>query len=158
LPPSQTITAANSASANGAPTLNWKASILFVTSAGWLVISPAKGTDNGVITVSVPKTNYPAGQYNAVIQIRDPNASDSPQEVPVTLTLASAPSLSISPASLTFTCGTGSNPAAQTIAVTGSGNPTNPVKSGEVRYMVSGSMTAVIRPSRSLPSPTLPTL
>jgi hypothetical protein len=65
----------------GGGILNWSVS----GDAGWLTCTPAAGTGPGAVTAAVDPTGLTAGTYNATITIEDPNASNSPQTVPVVL-------------------------------------------------------------------------
>jgi hypothetical protein len=66
---------------NGAGALNWNLS----TSASWLSASPGSGTGSAEITVSVNPSGLVSGTYSGTITVTDPNASNSPQIVSVTL-------------------------------------------------------------------------
>jgi hypothetical protein len=78
-PASQTLAISN----GGDGTLNWT----LTDDAAWLSCSPTSGTNSASVTVSVDKTGLGAGTYNGTITITDPNASNSPVTVPVTLTV-----------------------------------------------------------------------
>jgi len=67
--------------------------------AGWLSVSPASGTSTGdtdIVNHSVASNiqGWPAGTYNATLTIAATGASNTPQTVPVTLTIAAAPAVS----------------------------------------------------------------
>ena len=85
-PPSQTVTITNSGPLGS--TLNWSAT----SSAAWLSLSPTSGSlasgASQPMTVSVDISGLGAGTYNATITVSDPNATNSPQTVSVTLTVA----------------------------------------------------------------------
>lgn len=70
---------------SGGGTLNWQAG----DNAAWLTCSPASGTNNGIITVSIDPSGLAAGTYTGAISITGANASNSPQTVSVTLTIKS---------------------------------------------------------------------
>ncbi|MCX6584576.1 MAG: lamin tail domain-containing protein [Candidatus Aminicenantes bacterium] len=76
----QTFSISNS----GCGTLNWTVS----DNADWLTCSPGSGSGSGVITVSVDPAGLTVGVYNTAITVSSSNASNSPQSVPVTLTLS----------------------------------------------------------------------
>jgi hypothetical protein len=61
--------------------LNWTAA----ANQNWLHVSPANGTGNSVMSVSVDASGLSQGTYNGVITITDPNAANSPQTVSVIL-------------------------------------------------------------------------
>ncbi len=105
-PDAQTFGVSNT----GSGTLSWAAS----DSAGWLVLSPMSGTNNGSVTANVNLTWLAAGTYNTAIS--------------VTLTLTAATSsgtIGALPSNLAFS-GTvgGTNPATQTFALTNTGGGT----------------------------------
>ena len=86
-PASQTFTITNTGDANS--TLDWTAT----DDAAWLTISPTSGSlgkdNSATVTVSVDITGLSTGTYNATITISDPNATNSPQTVSVTLNISS---------------------------------------------------------------------
>ncbi|NLE57245.1 MAG: BACON domain-containing protein [Planctomycetes bacterium] len=58
----------------------------------WLSVTPTSGTSTGeadTITVNYATSSLSAGTYNATITISDPNASNNPQTIAVTLTVSS---------------------------------------------------------------------
>jgi len=85
-PPSQTVTVSNTGPAGS--TLNWSA----MDNATWLSESPTSGSlasgNSQPMTVSVDITGLVAGTYNATITVSDPNATNNPQTVSVTLVVA----------------------------------------------------------------------
>ena len=115
-PNNQTITVTNA----GSGTLAWTAG----TTQSWLSVL----TSGSAITATVNTSSVTAGNYSGAIVVSDSNASNSPQVVPVSLTVTTAPvppTISVSPTSLSFSATEGSpNPAAQTITVSNSGGGT----------------------------------
>lgn len=99
----------------GAGTLNWTAS----WSASWLFLSPPFGSATGIPTnvqVSVNTSGLTAGVYLDTVVISAPGATNSPQEVIVSLTLTNPPpTIGLNPTQFYFS------------AVAGSGNPDNQV-------------------------------
>ena len=90
----------------------------------WLSVTPTSGATPGSVSVSVNPSGLAVGTYGGTLTITATGATGSPRVVPVSLTVTSAtvPTLSTSPASMTFTYETGGNaPAAQSIAVSSSG-------------------------------------
>jgi hypothetical protein len=83
---SQEILVTNS----GNGTLNWSVT----DDKNWLSGTPASGTGPGTVTVSVDSTGLSIGTYIGIITISDPNASNSPQTVTVTLEVYSSGSTS----------------------------------------------------------------
>jgi len=95
----------------------------------WLSCSPVTGTSAGemdAITVSYSTSLLASGTYSATITISDPAASNSPQTIPVSLTVTAAPKASISksPSSLSASIVAGTNAPAQTFNVWNSGEGT----------------------------------
>jgi len=121
-PPSQTIKIKN----NGEGTLNYQ-----VTSdAFWLTVSPESGTSAGAEkshSVSINIIGLSVGNYNGKLTISDPKASNSPQEVSISLNITKElpPEIWINTNSLTFqaTVG-GANPPSSTIYIKNSGEGT----------------------------------
>ncbi len=109
-------------SGDSGTTLNWSLS----ESASWFGVAPTSGTSTGehdTVTVALVNTSsLAAGAYTSDITISDPNASNSPQTVSVSLTVNTKPCLERSPSSLTFTATAGgSNPSSQNINISNSG-------------------------------------
>ena len=120
-PASQTLSVTNT----GGGILTWSAS----ATAAWLTLSPSSGTtttETDVITVSVDTTGLFASTYSATITLTAVGATNSPQQVAVTLTVIEPPpTISHSPESLTFTgVEGGANPAAQALTMTNAGEGT----------------------------------
>lgn len=85
-PPAQTLRIRNS----GEGTLTYD----LVSDAPWLTVSPAGGTSEGgekTHTVSVDSKGFSQGNYDANITVSAPDASNSPQVVPVSLRVGTAP-------------------------------------------------------------------
>src|SRR5450631_872133 len=111
----------------------------------WLSASGG-GNTPGNISASVNPANLTAGTYNGTVTVTASGASNSPQTVPVVLTVTSTSgaTLQISPSFLdfNFTIG-GSNPNAQSITVNSSGTALNftAASSGGSWLSASGSGT-----------------
>ena len=102
---------------------------------GWLSCSPLSGTSTGeqdAIAVSYATSSLSSGTYSATITISDPAASNTPQTIPVSLTVTAAPKASISksPSSLSASIVAGTNAPAQTFSVWNSG-------AGTLNYSIS---------------------
>jgi hypothetical protein len=98
------------------------------TSATWLSGTPASGTSPGNVSVSVNPQSLSAGTYTGTVTVTSAGASNSPKTVAVTLTVTAAtlPTLSASPANLTYAYQIGgSAPAAQAVSLTSSGSAAN---------------------------------
>jgi hypothetical protein len=78
-PPTQTLNISNSGSGD----LNWDLS----KTQSWLDLSPTSGTNTGSSTLSVNVAGMSAGTYNDTVTITASGASNTPQTVPVTLTI-----------------------------------------------------------------------
>jgi len=73
----------------GGGTLNWDVS----DDAGWLSLDPLSGTSTGEVddvTLSVDISGMGGGSYSATITIEAPGATNTPQTVPVSLTIAAS--------------------------------------------------------------------
>ncbi len=95
------------------------------TSATWLSATPASGSTPGSVSVSVNPTGLAAGSYSGSVTLTSSGASNSPKMVPVTLTVTSTslPTLTASPASLSFTYQSGgATPAAKIANLSSSGS------------------------------------
>lgn len=84
-PAAQTVTVTNT----GGGTLNWTAT----SRAAWLNVSPTAGTNSGTLTLSVDSSHLSAGSYSGSITVAATGASNTPQTVAVTLTIAGPPTL-----------------------------------------------------------------
>src|SRR5262249_56707394 len=81
-PANQTINITNT----GGGTLNFTAS----DDAPWLTVSPSSGTAPSTLTASVDITGLAAGTFNGTITISADGATNTPVNVPVTLTVNGA--------------------------------------------------------------------
>jgi len=121
-PPDQTLIIKNS----GSGTLNYQ----ITSNANWLSVTPDSGSSAGAekshkIGAAISGLNE--GTYNAKLTIADTNATNSPQEIEVTLTLSKTPppQIWVSNQSLSFQAYEGgSNPSAQTLSIMNSGGGT----------------------------------
>ncbi|MBH0199428.1 MAG: hypothetical protein HP497_08425 [Nitrospira sp.] len=109
-------------------TLSWTTS----ESAAWLTLSTGSGTtttETDSISATVNPTGLAAGTYTAAVTISASGAANTPQVIPVSLTLSSAPTsspvISLNVPSLSFT-GTygGPNPSAQSFTISNTGTGT----------------------------------
>jgi len=93
--------------------------------ANWLTVTPASGNTTSSVAVRVNGSSLSAGQYTGELVIQSQSAGNTVR-VPVTLTVSSARTLTLTPNQLTFTAGAnGQAPAAQEIAVTSTGGVIN---------------------------------
>ncbi len=119
-PASQTLAIASSGSA-----LGYTVAPATTTGGGWLLVNPPSGLTPGGVEVSVNVAGLLPATYNGSITVTAAGASNSPVNVPVTLTVSASPKLLVSPAPLTFFFQTGGAlPGAQAIAVASSGTAT----------------------------------
>jgi hypothetical protein len=116
----QTLTITNT----GGGTFNWTV----IDDSNWVVKNVGSGTGNGTVAVSVNPTGLAAGTHTSMITVSAPGATNTPQVVPVTLTLTAPPAqptIGLSPTSLAFSGTTGgSTPSSKTITVTNAGTGT----------------------------------
>ncbi len=70
---------------DGGQTLNWTAT----NSQPWLTLTPGAGSDSGDVTLSVDITGLAYATYYDTIVVDAPGATNSPQLVPVTLSVGS---------------------------------------------------------------------
>ena len=83
-PAAQTVTISNS----GTGTLDWSVS----TTAGWLSLSPVSGTAPASFSVTAIIPGLAAGTYSTTITVAGSGATNTPQTIPVDLTIAAATS------------------------------------------------------------------
>jgi fibronectin type 3 domain-containing protein len=58
--------------------------------AAWLALSPASGSNSGTVTSSVNLTGLAAGTYSAIITVTASGSTNSPRQIPVSLTLGAS--------------------------------------------------------------------
>ena len=96
------------------------ASYTLASSATWLSATPASGTTPGSASVSINPAGLAPGSYTGNVTVTSAGVSNSPLAVPVTLVVAAAPSLTVSPSTLSFTAQAGgTSPPAQSVSVSG---------------------------------------
>jgi len=89
----------------------------------WLSVSPASGKTPGSVSVSVNPTGLAAGTYNALVTIAAAGAANGAQVVAVSLLVTSpVPTLQITPATLSFSCASGTVPIPYVLNVASSGS------------------------------------
>lgn len=86
-----------------------------VSSAPWLVLSPASGAVSTPLSVSANTIGLAPGSYTASISANISGVMNSPITVPVTLSVTDTPALIVTPSVLTFNFSVGSSVASQTI-------------------------------------------
>ena len=121
-PPPQALAVRNT----GSGTLSYALEVIYPGQGptGWLQLSTTFGTSTGSPSthqVSADVAGLPAGQYSATIRITG-NAANSPRQVPVALTIGSAPTILLEPADLEFSgFEGGTNSATQTLRISSAG-------------------------------------
>jgi hypothetical protein len=107
---------------------------------GWLVASLAATTAPTTLTLQAAKGSLAAGTYTATVPVQSSSATNSPQNVTVTFTIAPAPTIGLSAGSVTFsdTLLT-SDPAAQTVNVTSAGGTLTGLSVGTINYGTGGT-------------------
>jgi uncharacterized protein (TIGR03437 family) len=90
--------------------------------SGWLTAS----VSGNVVTINANGSQLPQGAYQGVVTVFVPGAANSPLYIPVTLSVGPAPTISVTPTSVTFTYASGSTtlPAPQVVQVTSTGSVT----------------------------------
>jgi hypothetical protein len=122
-----TIGGTTPASQNVSVTGSSPVSYTAASSAAWLTVTPASGMTTGTLSVGINPTGLTAGTYNGTITITAASASNSPQNVAVSLVVSGGttgnPSLNIAPANLSFIYGAGSTTSgSQQLTVSSSGS------------------------------------
>ena len=116
-PAAKTLSVTNT----GGGSLNFTAS----DDAPWLSVSPASGSAPRDLSVSVDTAGLAPGNHSATVTVTSSGTQGSPKQIPVTLTVAAAPALSVTPASLSFSATAGgASPAAKTLSVANTGGGT----------------------------------
>ena len=67
----------------GTGTLSWSAA----KNASWITVSPTSGTGNAVLQIGANPSGLAVGKHQGTISITDPNATNSPQTISVTLNI-----------------------------------------------------------------------
>lgn len=116
--------------------------------APWLIVTPASGKTGTSISLRVNPTSLIAGSYSTVVQV---DATGSAGAIPITVVFTvknPPPTMTASPAALTFTWQTdaASAPAAQTVAVSTNGEPftVSAVATGGTWLTISPAVGAVV--------------
>jgi len=123
-PPSQTV----HISASGSAAVSFQAA---ASGAQWLSVAPSSGTTPSDLAVSVNPTGLSAGTFNGTITVT--SALANTVSIPVSLTVATKPLLSVTPATLAFGYQLGGSvPPVQTLSVSVTG-------SSPLNYTVSGT-------------------
>ncbi|GEM_PF-818739 len=92
--------------------------------ASWLSCTPTSGTSTGeadTITVNYSTASLTPGTYYATITASDPEASNNPQTIAVSLTVVQRPVITLNPTSLSPVTNEGSSPPAGSFTVQNTG-------------------------------------
>lgn len=124
--PSQLVTITNSG--GGALSGLSVGTIVYGAGAtGWLTptLNPATASPSATLTVQTVTGSLAAGTYSATVPVLSAVASNTPQNVTVTLTVGAAPTISLSSTSLAFNAGSGeTDPPSQLVTITNAGSGT----------------------------------
>lgn len=116
-PPAQELNIASSGTL-----LAYSLQVTTLTGGNWLSVTPTTGITPSRVSVSVNASGLALGTYSGSIIVTAPGAPNSPQVVPVTLTVSAPPTVSVNPSSLTFNANTAmSSVPSQTIELRSSG-------------------------------------
>jgi uncharacterized protein (TIGR03437 family) len=111
-PPSQTLQL-TLPTANA--TTNWAVAASTSGGGNWLSATPATGTGNGAITVSVDITGLPVGAYTGVVTVTFPGSTLAPILTPVTLSVQAPLAATLTPAQMSFAATLNISPVSQTM-------------------------------------------
>jgi hypothetical protein len=119
-PASQSLSITN---VGGSLPLDWTAAH---GPSSWLSLSNSSGTAPSAIDLSIDIAGLALGTYQETVTVTSAEATNSPQQVPVTLEIIPPPpQIAVAPDSFTFTATLGDpNPPAQALAITNSGGGT----------------------------------
>ena len=95
--------------------------------ASWLSLSTGGGTattESDPIRANFNTGVLGSGVYNATITVSDPNAVNNPVQIPVSLTVRSAPSLDVTPGAITRKVARGNDAAPATLRLRNNGGST----------------------------------
>jgi hypothetical protein len=104
-------------------------SYTLTTDEAWLSVNPGSGTSGGeekTHTVAIDTAGMGEGSYEGLITVADPKATNSPQNVKVTLNISKQPTpeIAVSPDQLMFQAYVGRNPSPQDLSIRNSGGGT----------------------------------
>jgi adhesin/invasin len=106
----------------GAGILNWSATASTESGGNWLSVTPASGTDNGSISVSIVDNSLSSATYHGTVTITDAHAVNSPQTIAVTLIVTPRPTFSVTPTALSFQAAPGASPPSRQLTILSSGS------------------------------------
>jgi hypothetical protein len=108
--------------------MNYTLAVSTTIGGAWLDVTPNRGKakpnqqKKHNVTITTVALGLAGGTYTGSITINAPGATNTPQVVPVTLNVLADPTISLSPASLTFSAPTGGpNPLPQPLTLSNVG-------------------------------------
>lgn len=121
---------------SGGGTLNYT----ITDNASWLQVTPGSGNSTGeadTITVTYSLAGLTWGTYNATITVADPNATNSPKTIAVTVTITPPPPHILrAPAGFSHVCPQGTNQPQDTFTVQNTGgSPLNYTITDDVTWL-----------------------
>ncbi|TKB95636.1 MAG: hypothetical protein E8D41_00305 [Nitrospira sp.] len=126
-PAAQTVSISNT----GGGTLSWTAS----ENTGWLTLSAGSGTGNGTVTLQATTGALAAGSHPGTVTVSG-GTGVTPVTIPVSFMVTAAPTISLSPSSLSYAATQGAaNPANQTISLTNTGGTVNWTVSDDASWL-----------------------
>ncbi len=140
-----------SVTASGNATVNYTVAATTTSGGNWLTATPT-GTTPGNIAVNAAIGTLAAGTYNGAVTVTAPGTTNSPVTTLVSFTVTAGPSITSSPASLSFSYQVGgSTPAAQSISLSGPNN-TSVVYTASATTASGGNWLTVSPTSGTTPS------
>ena len=122
----------------------------------WLSSALAVAANSATLTLTPNTRGLAAGTYTATVDVSASGASNSPQQVAVSLTVGTPPSIALSQASLAFAATVGgASPPAQTVAVTNGGGGTLSGLAATVTYpptLLTGWLTTATLDATTAPA------
>ena len=103
---------------------------------GWLTASLSGSPAQAAVNLNVTIGSLPEGEYHATVPVTLDDATNSPQNIAVTLTLTTPPAIQLSTTNVNFSATAGgSDPAPQTVTVTnGGGGELSGLQVGTITY------------------------
>jgi uncharacterized protein (TIGR03437 family) len=124
--------------------MEWTAEASTLSGGSWLSVTPASGTSTAgsleipEVEVAVRVTGLRAGQYNGLVKITSAGATNTPQYVPVELSVlapGNKPALAVQPSGLIFAARAGStSPGSKTVRVATAAAGTFEVRGGLLTF------------------------
>lgn len=132
--------------------------------SGWLAASFNQTTAPATLTLTATTGSLLSGTYTATVPVTSGVASNSPQNVSVTFTVAAAPAITLNPTTITFSATQGgTSPSAQTVSVTNGGGGSLSGLSASIAYgsgsgWLAASLNQTTAPATLTLTPTLGSL